>query len=68
MGHSEYDSLVKNRRPWNAARKLGATRGSQIPKTIYPGRPKRRIPGEFPTVAELNATAALGARSSVEVI
>src|ERR1700761_4678303 len=26
MGHSEYDSVAKERRPWNAGRKLGAKR------------------------------------------
>jgi hypothetical protein len=24
MGHSEYDPVAKERRPWNAGRKLGA--------------------------------------------
>jgi hypothetical protein len=26
MGHSEYDPVAKERRPWNAGRKLGAKR------------------------------------------
>jgi hypothetical protein len=26
MGHSEYDAIAKERRPWNAGRKLGAKR------------------------------------------
>jgi len=26
MGHSEYDPLAKDRRPWNAGRKIGAKR------------------------------------------
>ena len=26
MGHSEHDPAIKNRRPWNAGRKLGAKR------------------------------------------
>src|ERR1700685_1971411 len=34
MGHSEHDPAIKNRRPWNAGRKLGAKRALK-PKQVW---------------------------------
>ena len=37
MGHSEYDLVAKERRPWNAGRKLGAKSASSPNKSVLSG-------------------------------